>query len=186
VPESAAARYVAHQALHIRAEKIAGNPPDPFDGSFKPDPAAGSIQLTDATDDDKPISYTWKDFTFEQGKLTAWTGKSGPSQSTGRTCAPDAPTGTATAEAEPATARQTVHHYEVDPPAAILGRLAAAVHGHLAAQTPVIALRGTGRATDDLTRAPSRDGLIVVDVTDPGAVAAAVREKLPPHSADKR
>jgi SLOG in TRPM, prokaryote len=60
------------------------------------------------------------------------------------------------------------------------------VQGHLAAQTPVIALRGTGRATDDLTRAPGRDGLIVVDVTDPGAVAAAVREKLQPHSADKR
>jgi hypothetical protein len=58
------------------------------------------------------------------------------------------------------------------------------VRGHLGAGTPVIALRGTGRATDDLARAPRHSNkLIVADVTDVDAVAAAVRNELRPRPA---
>jgi hypothetical protein len=58
----------------------------------------------------------------------------------------------------------------------------AEVKGHLAAETPVIALRGTGRSTDGLAQALDHsDRLIVVDVTDPDAVAAAIRDNLHPH-----
>jgi hypothetical protein len=58
------------------------------------------------------------------------------------------------------------------------------VRGHLEAGTPVIALRGTGRATDNLVSAPSQTaGLIVVDVTDADAVAVAVRNELGPRPA---
>jgi hypothetical protein len=52
----------------------------------------------------------------------------------------------------------------------------AEVQGHLRAETPVIALRGSGRATDNL--AGSTDRLVVVDVTNPDAVAAEVRDRL--------
>ena len=46
---------------------------------------------------------------------------------------------------------------------------------------------GHRRATDDLAEAANPcEGLIVVDVTDPEAVAAAVRKELQPHSAGKR
>ena len=61
----------------------------------------------------------------------------------------------------------------------------AEVKGHLTAETPVIALRGTGRSTDDLAQAPDRDRLIVVDVTDPHAVAAAIRGNLQPHPGER-
>jgi hypothetical protein len=55
----------------------------------------------------------------------------------------------------------------------------AEVEGHLAGKTPVIALRGTRRSTDELIQAADyRDRLIIVDVTDPDAVAQAVREAL--------
>jgi SLOG in TRPM, prokaryote len=55
----------------------------------------------------------------------------------------------------------------------------AEVKGHLAAKTPVIALRGTGRATDDLAQAPDHNnGLIVVAVSDADGVAAVVRQAL--------
>jgi SLOG in TRPM, prokaryote len=55
----------------------------------------------------------------------------------------------------------------------------AEVEGHIAAETPVIALRGTGRATDDLAGTPPRrDLFIVVNVRDPDAVAATVAEVL--------
>ncbi len=62
----------------------------------------------------------------------------------------------------------------------------AEVQGHLAAGTPVIALQGTGRATDDLARTLKKRGcLIIVDVADTAAVAAAVRRHLGSHSAGK-
>ena len=55
----------------------------------------------------------------------------------------------------------------------------AEVEGHLSAEIPVIALRGTGRTTDDLTRTRRHNhGLIIVDVTDPDGVVAAVCEAL--------
>jgi hypothetical protein len=77
-PESPAARYVAHQAQMLRAEKIGGYPSEPFEGSFKPEPTSGSIRIKNVTGDGKAITYTWKDFTFDAGKITGWTGKRGP------------------------------------------------------------------------------------------------------------
>ena len=50
-----------------------------------PDPAKGSIKLTFLAEAEtqqeareKAISYVWKDFTYEAGKVTGCTGKSGP------------------------------------------------------------------------------------------------------------
>jgi hypothetical protein len=50
-----------------------------------PDPAKGSIKLTFLAEAEtqqearaKAISHVWKDFTYEAGKVTGWTGKSGP------------------------------------------------------------------------------------------------------------
>ena len=50
-----------------------------------PDPVKGSIKLTFLAEAEtqqeareKAISYVWKDFTYEAGKVTGWTGKSGP------------------------------------------------------------------------------------------------------------
>jgi hypothetical protein len=77
VPESPAARYVAHQVLVYKAERLTGMEPADGKASFKPDAAAGSIAATWKDDQGKTTSI-WRDFTFEQGKLTGWTGKSGP------------------------------------------------------------------------------------------------------------
>jgi hypothetical protein len=53
------------------------------------------------------------------------------------------------------------------------------VQSQIATEIPVIALRGTGRVTDDLAASPGgRDRLIVVDVADPDAVVAAIRDQL--------
>jgi hypothetical protein len=61
------------------------------------------------------------------------------------------------------------------------------VQGHIAARTPLMALRGTGRAADDLSKMPETiRGVTVVDVATPIAVAAVVRTQLQPHRADKR
>jgi hypothetical protein len=79
-PESAAARYIVHRQGLVKADKIAGYTPEPFKGSFRPDPATGSIKIKD-TGGDKKIIYTWKDFTYDQGKVTGWTGKTGPVES---------------------------------------------------------------------------------------------------------
>ena len=80
VPESPAARYIAHQVLISKAESIAGyDPSDEEPPSIKPDPAAGSIKIKYAKTEGQPAnSYVWRDFTFEQGKITGWTGNSGP------------------------------------------------------------------------------------------------------------
>jgi hypothetical protein len=79
-PESAAARYIVHRQGFVKADKIAGYTPEPFKGSFRRDPATGSIKIKD-TGGDKKITYTWKDFTYDQGKVTGWTGKTGPVES---------------------------------------------------------------------------------------------------------
>jgi hypothetical protein len=79
VPESPAARYVAHQTLVNKAIRVStGYPPsdDSRKISVKPDPTTNSINIVDK-DDERKVTYTWKDFTFDQGKLTGWTGKSG-------------------------------------------------------------------------------------------------------------
>ena len=80
VPESPAARYLAHQVLITKAQSIAGyDSSDEPQPSIKPDAATASIKIKFAKTEDSPaLSYVWKDFTFEQGKITGWTGKSGP------------------------------------------------------------------------------------------------------------
>jgi hypothetical protein len=80
-PKSPAARYVAHQVLIDKAQSITGYDPsdDGKPDSIKPDPATGSIKVKYAKTEDGPAtSYIFRDFTFEQGKITGWTGKSGP------------------------------------------------------------------------------------------------------------
>jgi hypothetical protein len=77
VPESPAARYLAAQVLVAKAQRLTGSPPADGSVGFKPDAAAGSITIT-YKDDQGKSTYTWKDFTFEQGKLTGWTAKRGP------------------------------------------------------------------------------------------------------------
>lgn len=85
-PESPAARYLAHQTLNQKATTIAGgggyDDPIPV---IKPDPKTKSIKVTFPAEEPmegeraaKALTYTWKDFTFDQGKVTGWTGKSGP------------------------------------------------------------------------------------------------------------
>jgi hypothetical protein len=80
VPESPAARYLAHQVLITKAQSLAGyDESEDEEPSVKPDPATGSIKIKFArTESGSALSYTWRDFTFEQGKITGWTGKSGP------------------------------------------------------------------------------------------------------------
>ena len=80
VPESPAARYLAHQTLINKAQSIAGyDQSEDEEPSVKPDPATGSIKFKFAKTEREPaLSYIWRDFTFEQGKITGWTGKSGP------------------------------------------------------------------------------------------------------------
>jgi hypothetical protein len=81
VPESPAARYLVAQVSIDKAQRIAGY--DPSDNekpdSIKPDPTTGNIKVKFAKTEDEPAtSYVWKDFTYDQGKITGWTGKSGP------------------------------------------------------------------------------------------------------------
>ena len=85
VPESPAARYLAHQVL-IRKARIIARVPD--QGNFptvKADRKTQSIGIVYPTEEpvegeksSKPLTYTWQDFTFDQGKVTGWTGASGP------------------------------------------------------------------------------------------------------------
>lgn len=84
-PESPAARYLAHQTLYAKAETIAGVESDTSIPTVKADPKTKSIKITIPADEpvegekaDKALTYTWKDFTFENGKVTGWTGASGP------------------------------------------------------------------------------------------------------------
>jgi hypothetical protein len=80
LPESPAARYLAHQSLFLKAQLIAGlEQRDEEQPTLQPDPATGSIKIKFAKTEDHPASsYTWRDFTFGQGKITGWTGASGP------------------------------------------------------------------------------------------------------------
>ena len=49
------------------------------DSEVGPDPATGAIKIKY---DNKPKTKdTWKDFTFDQGKISGWTGKTGPVKS---------------------------------------------------------------------------------------------------------
>jgi hypothetical protein len=82
VPESPAARYLAHQVKVDKAYSIAGyGDEDDEQPTYKPDPTTSSIKIKiAATEDRKAVSYVWKDFTYDQGKITGWTGKTGPIQ----------------------------------------------------------------------------------------------------------
>lgn len=78
---SPAARYLAHQIAYQRAYELNGQPltnPDPDDVTIDGDEKSGSIRI-EIVDGDDTVRYTWKDFAFDgAGKVTAWTGKSGP------------------------------------------------------------------------------------------------------------
>jgi hypothetical protein len=86
VPESPADRYVVHQTLYRRAMKTSqGYAPEDVPPEFEPDPGKGSIKIiflaeaeTQQEARENATSYTWKDFTYEGGKIAGWTGKSGP------------------------------------------------------------------------------------------------------------
>jgi hypothetical protein len=62
-----------------KAERIAGYAREDEElPSFKPDPATGSIKIK--YDGEETLTYTWRDFTFDQGKIIGWVGKQGPVQ----------------------------------------------------------------------------------------------------------
>jgi hypothetical protein len=77
-PGSAANRYVEFQKLSNKAQRIDGQDTriDPATLGFDPNKKTHSIRIR--IDDENPLTYVWKDFTFDQGKITGWTGKSGP------------------------------------------------------------------------------------------------------------
>ena len=79
-PESAAARYVAHQTLLARAESLANLEPSTQEPTLKGDARTGQIKISyEAVEGEGSAqSYTWKDFTFDQGKVAGWTGPNGP------------------------------------------------------------------------------------------------------------
>ena len=78
---SPAARYIAHQIADRRAYELNGQPVtenESSDVSVDGDNAASEVHI-EIVDGDTTTKYTWKDFAFdERGKITAWTGKSGP------------------------------------------------------------------------------------------------------------
>lgn len=78
---SPAARYIAHQIAYRRAYELNGQPlteSSSNDVTIDGDAKTGDIKI-EITDGDDTTKYTWKNFTFdESGKITAWTGKSGP------------------------------------------------------------------------------------------------------------
>ena len=78
-PESAAARYVVHRQLMTKAEKITGYASEPRTPKIDPDPATGAIKIK--YDNEPKTKDTWKDFTFDQGKINGWRGKTGPVKS---------------------------------------------------------------------------------------------------------
>jgi hypothetical protein len=65
-----------HRQLMTKAEKITGYTSEPETPKIETDPATGAIKIK--YNDDPKTKYTWKDFTFDQGKITGWTGKTGP------------------------------------------------------------------------------------------------------------
>lgn len=78
--DSPAARYIAFQNALARVEELNGQSStrDESDVTIDGDEKSGKIEI-ELTDGDKPLTYTWRDFTFDNaGKITGWTGKSGP------------------------------------------------------------------------------------------------------------
>jgi hypothetical protein len=74
-PGSAADRYVIHQLKLQKAYQISGQDPGGEEPSIDSDKGKRSIRIEFTGEDG--YSYTWKDFTFDHGKVTGWTGKSG-------------------------------------------------------------------------------------------------------------
>ena len=68
-----------HRQLMTKAEKIIGYALGTRESENRPDPATGAIKIK--YDDEPKTKYTWKDFTFDQGKISGWTGKAGPVES---------------------------------------------------------------------------------------------------------
>jgi hypothetical protein len=80
-PESPAARYVAHQALMVKAQKTAdGRVEEGGEYRFKADHLKQTVRIKYEGGEamGKPFAYTWRDFTYDQGKVTGWTGASNP------------------------------------------------------------------------------------------------------------
>ena len=78
---SPAARYIDHQIASAKAYRINGQKvsSDADDRTIEGDETTGKIQITWS---DGSSTYTWKRFKFDQaGKITAWTGTSGPLRS---------------------------------------------------------------------------------------------------------
>jgi len=75
-PKSAATRYLAHQAALDRAYQLNDQNSDRsnVDTEIEPNEGTGSIRIKSADGHE----YVWKDFTFNSGKITAWTSPSGP------------------------------------------------------------------------------------------------------------
>jgi hypothetical protein len=67
----------------FRAEKISGGyPADGETPSIKTDPIKQTITIRyhgqEGVGHGKALGYTWRNFTYDQGKITGWTGASGP------------------------------------------------------------------------------------------------------------
>ena len=76
---SPAARYVIHQLAMDKAYQIDGPTVDPEPWTIDGDADTGAIRLESQDGSQK---YTWSNFTFDRaGKITAWTGASGPVKS---------------------------------------------------------------------------------------------------------
>ena len=80
-PSSPAARYIAHQLADTRAYKIdgLGDSNVESDWTIDGDDKTGKVRIKPS---DGSASYTWERFTYSAaGKITGWTGASGPIES---------------------------------------------------------------------------------------------------------
>ncbi len=80
-PESPAARYLDHQAAVDKAFKISGQGArETSDITVDPDKEKREIKITYPGDgeDGGEDSVVWKDFMFDQGKITEWSNPLGP------------------------------------------------------------------------------------------------------------
>ena len=80
-PSSPAARYIAHQLADTKAYKIDGLGDSNVEGDWtiSSDDKTGKVRIKPS---DGSASYTWEHFTYSgAGKITGWTGASGPIES---------------------------------------------------------------------------------------------------------
>ena len=77
-PNSPAARYITHQLADTKAYKIDGLGDSNVEGDWRisGDEKTGKVRIKPS---DGSASYTWDEFTYSgAGKITGWTGASGP------------------------------------------------------------------------------------------------------------